>query len=101
MITARILLVLAIPIAHGQGLEYIKSNYTKYEFQIPMRDGKKLFTSVYAPKDAKEQYPIMLDRTPYSVAPYGVDNYRTSLAHPRSSPRRASASSTRMSAAAI
>jgi putative CocE/NonD family hydrolase len=79
MITARWLLVLAIPALYGQGLEYIKAHYTKYEFQIPMRDGKKLFTAVYTPKDAREQYPIMLTRTPYNVGPYGVDNYKTSL----------------------
>ena len=40
---------------YGQGLEFIKSHYTKYEFQIPMRDGKKLFTSVYVPKDTSEK----------------------------------------------
>jgi len=59
--------------------EYIKANYTKYEYQIPMRDGKKLFTSVYVPKDQSKKYPIMMDRTCYSVAPYGVDKYKPSL----------------------
>jgi putative CocE/NonD family hydrolase len=44
-----------------------------------MRDGKKLFTSVYAPKDDSQPWPILFDRTPYSVAPYGVDEYRASL----------------------
>jgi putative CocE/NonD family hydrolase len=63
----------------AQGLEYIKANYTKYEYEIPMRDGKKLFTSVYIPKDLSQKYPIMLNRTPYSVSPYGVDNYKTDL----------------------
>ncbi len=63
----------------AQGLEYIKANYTKYEFQIPMRDGVKLFASVYIPKDDSQTWPIMFDRTPYSVAPYGVDNYKTAL----------------------
>ncbi len=60
--------------------EWIKANYTKYEYRIPMRDGAKLFTSVYVPKDAGEQrvYPIMFDRTPYTVAPYG-DQYANSL----------------------
>src|SRR5579864_655716 len=62
-----------------QGLEYIKANYTKYEYEIAMRDGKKLFTAVYAPKDTSRQYPIMLLRTPYSVGPYGEDNYKTAL----------------------
>ncbi len=44
-----------------------------------MRDGKKLFTSVYVPKDQSKKYPFMMDRTPYSVAPYGVDLYKGSL----------------------
>ncbi len=56
--------------------DYIKANYTKYEYRIPMRDGKRLFTSVYAPKDtARGPYPFFLTRTPYSVAPYGADLY--------------------------
>jgi putative CocE/NonD family hydrolase len=59
--------------------DYIKSNYTKREVSIPMRDGVKLFTSIYEPKDASQKYPIMLNRTPYSVAPYGVDKYKFSL----------------------
>ena len=63
----------------GQGVEFIKANYTKYEVQIAMRDGKKLFTSIYTPKDDSEKWPIMFDRTPYSVAPYGIDNFRTNL----------------------
>src|SRR5215831_8123555 len=63
----------------AQGLDYIKANYTKYEYQIPMRDGKRLFTAVYVPKDTSQKYPILLDRTPYNVGPYGIDNYKTSL----------------------
>ena len=59
--------------------EYVKANYQKYEYQVPMRDGKKLFTSVYVPKDQSKKYPIMMDRTPYSVAPYGSDTYKGSL----------------------
>src|SRR5713101_4206358 len=67
------------PRATGQGLEYVKSHYTKFEYRIPMRDGKKLFTAVYVPKDQEQRYPILLTRTPYSVRPYGVDQYRTDL----------------------
>ncbi|MBS1855014.1 MAG: CocE/NonD family hydrolase [Acidobacteria bacterium] len=63
----------------AQGVDFVKANYTKYEFQVPMRDGKRLFTSVYVPKDTSQPWPIMLDRTPYSVAPYGIDNYRALL----------------------
>jgi putative CocE/NonD family hydrolase len=57
----------------------VKEHYTKYEFRIPMRDGKLLFTAVYVPKDSSRSYPFMVDRTPYSVAPYGVDQYRKML----------------------
>ena len=58
---------------------YVKDNYIKYEYEVPMRDGVKLFTSVYVPKDQTKHYPFMMDRTPYSVAPYGLDKYRTNL----------------------
>jgi uncharacterized protein len=57
-------------------LEYTRATYTKYDYRIPMRDGVKLFTTVYAPKDSAKPYPILMQRTPYSVAPYGIDNYR-------------------------
>jgi uncharacterized protein len=55
----------------------IRAQYTKYEFHIPMRDGAKLFTAVYVPKDATptKRYPFLIERTPYSVGPYGADNY--------------------------
>jgi uncharacterized protein len=59
--------------------DYVKAHYTKYEYRIQMRDGKKLFTSVYVPKDDSQKYPILLDRTPYSVGPYGEDAYKKSL----------------------
>ena len=54
---------------------YLREHYTKYEYTIPMRDGVKLFTAVYAPKDNTMPYPILLTRTPYGVRPYGVDRY--------------------------
>ncbi len=60
-------------------LEYTRAHYTKHDFRIPMRDGVKLFTSVYVPKDASRTFPILMQRTPYSISPYGVDNYRTVL----------------------
>ncbi len=59
----------------AQGLEYVKANYTKYEYKIPMRDGKRLFTAVYVPKDDSRTYPILMKRTPYGVEPYGADQY--------------------------
>jgi len=57
----------------------VKEHYTKYEYRIPMRDGVRLFTSVYIPKDMSHSYPFLIDRTPYSVGPYGVDLYRMQL----------------------
>jgi len=53
----------------------VKAHYTKYEYRIPMRDGVKLFTIVYAPKDTSQSYPFLVTRTPYGVAPYGEDRY--------------------------
>ena len=52
---------------------YLRENYTKYEYKIPMRDGVHLFTAVYIPKDDSTPYPILLTRTPYTVKPYGED----------------------------
>ena len=57
---------------------YALENYTKEEFRIPMRDGKTLFTQVYAPKDKSKNYPILLLRTPYRVFPYG-EGFRDQL----------------------
>lgn len=57
----------------------IKANYDKSELMIPMRDGVKLFTQVYTPKDKSQDYPILLFRTPYSIRYYGANNYRRSL----------------------
>ncbi|MCB1033968.1 MAG: CocE/NonD family hydrolase, partial [Acidobacteria bacterium] len=59
--------------------EYIRSHYSKFEFRIPMRDGAKLFTAVYIPNHRKEKLPILLFRTPYSVGPYGADQYKDGL----------------------
>jgi putative CocE/NonD family hydrolase len=61
------------------GLDYVRAHYTKYDYRIPMRDGVHLFTSVYVPKDASKPYPFLMQRTPYSIAPYGVDNYSPRL----------------------
>ncbi len=58
---------------------YVASHYFKYEFSIPMRDGVKLFTSVYVPRDTTQDYPILFNRTPYRVAPYGKESYKDLL----------------------
>jgi uncharacterized protein len=71
----------AVVLAQTTEVNFVKENYTKYEHQITMRDGIKLFTIVYVPKDASEtnKYPILMQRTCYDVAPYGPDNYAKSL----------------------
>ncbi|SDG81230.1 hypothetical protein SAMN04487996_123102 [Dyadobacter soli] len=58
---------------------WVKANYTKTEQYITMRDGVKLFTAIYTPKDDSQTYPIIMQRTPYSVRPYGENNYRRNL----------------------
>lgn len=61
--------------------DYIRANYTKYEARIPMRDGVKLFTSIYVPNkvNSDQRYPFLIQRTPYSVGPYGIEHYKTVL----------------------
>jgi putative CocE/NonD family hydrolase len=53
----------------------IPDHYNKHEYMIPMRDGVKLFTAVYTPKDSSKDYPILMTRTPYSSGPYGENLY--------------------------
>jgi putative CocE/NonD family hydrolase len=54
---------------------YVKDNYTKLDTTITMRDGIKLYTVIYIPKDSSQRYPILMQRTPYSCYPYGSNNY--------------------------
>jgi len=67
--------------SYGQDTQWVKENYTKYVVKIPMTDGTKLHTHVYVPKDASESktYPMVMQRTCYSVAPYGEDTYPARL----------------------
>jgi len=55
---------------------WIVNNYVKIEKKITMRDGIKLFTSIYVPKNNSEDHPILITRTPYSCAPYGEDKWK-------------------------
>ena len=63
--------------------EFIKTHYAKYEYRIPMRDGVKLFVSVYTPDPGAFKdpgpYPFLMTRTPYSCGPYGEDKMPTRL----------------------
>ncbi len=75
-----LLLLWALPLCAQ--VAAVRENYSKYEYRVPMRDGVRLFTSVYVPKDVVtdgKSYPILLQRTPYSVRPYGVDQFRDNL----------------------
>ena len=50
--------------------KWLEDNYSKTEAMVTMRDGVKLYTSVYQPVDSDNR-PVLLVRTPYSCAPYG------------------------------
>jgi hypothetical protein len=64
-------------VSFGQNADstWFVNNYTKSEVMIPMRDGIKLFTSIYIPKDVNTKHPFLMTRTPYSCAPYGPDKF--------------------------
>ena len=73
--------LLAASPAAAQSARENQADYTKTEHLIPMRDGVRLFTIVYAPRDESQKYPILILRTPYGVAPYGGegDRYKETL----------------------
>lgn len=75
-LTAMILLIPFFARAQDADSAWIVNNYIKKEFRIAVRDGKKLFTSVYLPKDKSEKHPILITRTPYSCMPYGENKFR-------------------------
>ncbi|WP_130735565.1 CocE/NonD family hydrolase [Flavobacterium sp. J27] len=76
---AQIILLLFSIVSFSQ--EDIAANYDKKEVYIPMRDGVKLFTAIYTPKDISRnnKYPLLMQRTCYSIAPYGEENFKKSL----------------------
>ncbi|WP_460618995.1 CocE/NonD family hydrolase [Hymenobacter ruber] len=79
-----VLLLAASPAAQAQtspraqDSAFVKANYTKLDRQVTMRDGVKLYTTIYVPKDAStaSPYPFLMTRTPYSAGPYGESKYR-------------------------
>jgi len=74
------LLLMSFAFAKAQSSStYVKDNYTKTVQYITMRDGVKLYTVIYAPKDTSKKYPVMMQRTCYSVAPYEEGAYKSSL----------------------
>lgn len=76
-IIVALLFVVSSAFAKAQSTQstYVKENYTKKSYEVAMRDGVKLYTTVYTPKNVKGKSPILMQRTCYSVAPYGDDAY--------------------------
>lgn len=60
--------------------EALKKRYDKKEVYITMRDGVRLFTSIYTPKKSNTPHPILLNRTPYNIEPGGPETFN-SLIH--------------------
>jgi len=58
-----------------EGEAYIRQHYRKAEYRIPMRDGVKLHTAVFSPRNTSQKYPFLMMRTPYGCRPYGDDKY--------------------------
>jgi hypothetical protein len=76
---AAALVLAAGPELAAQGLDYVTGHYDKREVMVPMRDGVRLFTAIYTPKDPGRAYPFLMERTPYGVEPYGPDAYMADL----------------------
>ncbi|MBL0210036.1 MAG: CocE/NonD family hydrolase [Holophagaceae bacterium] len=76
---APFLMLPAVLAAQAPAANQVQERYTKREVLIRMRDGVRLFTSIYAPKDTSRTYPVLMQRTPYGVAPYGPDKFRREL----------------------
>ncbi len=66
----------------SQDSVWVVTHYSKIEKQIIMRDGVKLYTTIYLPNDATEKHPILIRRTPYSCAPYGENKFYDYWNHP-------------------
>src|SRR6476660_10279972 len=75
-ISALLLIVLPSFVFSQSDSAWFVNNYTKMTQMIPMRDGKKLFTAIYLPKDKSEKHPILMTRTPYCSGPYEEGQYR-------------------------
>ncbi|MDX1543107.1 MAG: CocE/NonD family hydrolase [Christiangramia sp.] len=79
LITVLVFFVFAPAIGQKKAEYEVKDHYNKMEVDIPMRDGVKLHTTIYSPKDNSKEYPILMQRTPYSSRPYGEDQFRSKI----------------------
>lgn len=73
------LLIVSVSFGQLSDSAYVRQNYNKQEVYIPMRDGVKLYTAIYTPKDQAQEYPFLMKRTCYSIRPYGEENFPNSL----------------------
>src|SRR5262249_29794285 len=78
-VLSSVAIFISTPTLLTQGVDYLKTHYTKTEHMVPMRDGVRLFTTVFTPKDSTQKYPILLTRTQSGVAPYGTDQFPRNL----------------------
>ncbi len=85
MSIGRFLLLLVALGVWAQETYDVRAHYRKAEYMVPMRDGVRLHTTVYAPKNAKEKAPFLITRTPYGTGPYGPNAYRMNLGPSRHS----------------
>lgn len=53
----------------AQAAPNFEDSYEMREYEVPMRDGVKLYTLVYAPRDKSKTYPILLSKSPYGAHP--------------------------------
>ncbi|MBG9374916.1 CocE/NonD family hydrolase [Panacibacter sp. DH6] len=74
----RFLVILSFTV-HISCAQAPKDSYTKIEQMIPMRDGTRLYTAIYIPKNNAGKLPFLMVRTPYSCQPYGKDNLPSRL----------------------
>jgi predicted acyl esterase len=58
----------AVSSAQQEERANLSKMFNKREVMIPVRDGVKLHSEIYTPKDAKEPLPMLLDRTPYGIS---------------------------------
>jgi putative CocE/NonD family hydrolase len=68
-VTTAFLLILPVFTVSAQDKK-AEDKYNRQEVMIPMRDGIKLHTVIFTPKDQKEALPFLMERTPYGVNEY-------------------------------
>src|SRR5437870_5764755 len=78
VLVAAVLLPVAV-VRSAQQAPPAADRLTKQQVQIAMRDGVKLNTLIYSPKDRKGPLPVMMLRTPYGIDRAGERAIRSSL----------------------